>query len=1192
MMLGSSSEQKTGQHKDGSRMGLGSNNKSTSEDGFSITDIDVSDYPDISQDLSESSLLGGAESKLEEMHLGSQRGTLTDDIKADVRMIAPSLERETSNKIREALPIGTLQFDRHKLHGREEQAEKLRDAMLRVKKHNNNSCDSDAATEFVLIDGASGSGKTVLATSIQDDVEHSSTGIYLQGKFDLTVREEPYTALATAFQDLCWRAEGILGQEAFEQFQADTVKNVDLLELRFLHGIIPSMGLIATLPELGNGNGYEDSMLSQEQTNRLLHGFVKFIRVACMAFSPLVIFLDDLQWADVSSLDLLKALISERVPTNVMVIGTYRSDEANPDLSNLIGELRLSDKTGSTRPSLLLSSERSTRHVLLASMASGVSRSSRLFLPSEAFGSSLVLTEISLGNLMVDDVMAIVMDLLALEDESMAVPLAQILHRRTLGNPNFLKTLMAVLYEDNLLSYNIGMMQWRWDLDEIEKSSFASDNVIDLTRRGIERNSSKEMHHLLLCVACLGSICEEKYIRLVWKKSNAGQTSERLLQQLLKQAVDQMFLERIGNFQFRYSHDAVKEAVISLIPRAEFDALLQQAGGILFKQLTEEELDTMLFLVADLLHNSDWTNNKLSHLLLRAARKAKGVLAFSSASFYALHGIKRMPQSWVGDENIQLAVKLHSIAAEAERSLGNLSHAKLLCDTIIKQNHLPLFDKLKAHKILIDMLIHKEDNFDVSLEYTLDLMGKTVGLHFPRSKVGQGLAALRAIKQMKMEKTIPSSDEIENLPMMTDPMRMFGIELLQAAGFSAFFGGKPILMLLTLNQRIQWSLKHGFHPSMPAAFATMSSVFMHVMKDWEQGRRLAAASHQLLENAKACGRPCSEGEVIVRLYMLVDPWTRPARSLSNYYIDGYKTCMLQGDVDSAFKVISTYMLNGLLSGKELKYVEEDAQRYQSQMAALKYDKWEFLLGLLSQASLNLMGRAENTITLTGKAVEEPDDPGLLQHYHHTHFVVRFLCAHFGEYKAGAQDAIQIGHDWEKKYPGFLFGYDAFHKAICLYGEARVIAQLHRNRCNLLPPVSRPTSALCKKHAYKYHAMIQSWVKSGAPNHVHHLSILDAEKSALLSSTQKGDFKEVCQLYEKSIRDSVRGGFVNHAALAEERYASYLVEIDSKDEGLYHLQNAIERFSDWGANRRAEQLRAKLGMLTRSSMAGIAPLSME
>eukprot|EP00523_Entomoneis_sp_CCMP467_P016987 CAMPEP_0168768602 /NCGR_PEP_ID=MMETSP0725-20121227/1967_1 /TAXON_ID=265536 /ORGANISM="Amphiprora sp., Strain CCMP467" /LENGTH=166 /DNA_ID=CAMNT_0008817977 /DNA_START=91 /DNA_END=587 /DNA_ORIENTATION=- len=123
----------------------------------------------------------------------SRHGMLTDDIKADIQIIAPSLERETSNKIREALPIGTLRFDRHKLYGREEQTAKLRNAVLRVKQKHNS--DDNATTEFFLIDGKSGSGKTVLATSIQVDVDNSSTGVFLQGKFDLTVREEPYTAL-------------------------------------------------------------------------------------------------------------------------------------------------------------------------------------------------------------------------------------------------------------------------------------------------------------------------------------------------------------------------------------------------------------------------------------------------------------------------------------------------------------------------------------------------------------------------------------------------------------------------------------------------------------------------------------------------------------------------------------------------------------------------------------------------------------------------------------------------------------------------------------------------------------------------------------------------------------------------------------------------------------------------------------
>jgi len=1159
--------------------------KSSKSISFAEEETITGSSPSICENASESSF-----HEASEMSSTSRFAILTEEVKAEVDIIAPKLERETSNKLREAMPLGTLRFDRNKLYGRDEHTAKLRDALLRVKlNRQKRKTDVGATTEFVLIGGPSGCGKTALATSIEDDVERSATGIYLQGQFEQTAGEEPYKALAISFQDLCWRAEDILGPEGFRLFQAETTKNLDALELRFLHGIIPSMDHIAPLPESATNTDYEEFMKSKDQKNRLHYGFIKFIRVACAAFSPLVIFLDDLQWADVSSLDLLKVLISDQVGTNLMVIGCYRSDEINQSLSNMIRDLRRPNKAPSK--SRLLSREGSKKKLLLASMASTGSKggrsgillpndpsTSRLMLPSQAFGTSLVLTDLTLGNLSVDDVITIIMDLLALEDEHVAAPLAQILQRRTLGNPNYLKTLITVLYEDNLLSFNYGTMHWSWDLLEIEKSSFATDNVVDLTRRGIERNSSKDLRHLLLCVACLGSICEEKYIRLVWKKSNVGQTSERVLQQLLSQAVEQMFLERIGQSQYRYSHDAVKEAAISLIPRSEFDTLLQQVGGILFEELAEEELETMLFLVADLLHNSEWTDNKLSQLLLRAAQKAKGVSAFSSASFYALHGIKRLPNlGGDEDENVQLAVKLYSIAAEAERSLGNLPQAKLLCEAVIGHTHFPLFDKLKAHKILIELFVHEQDDFDLSLNYSLDLLDETIGCHFPRSKAGQALGALRAIKQMKLQQSIPSAYKIKDLSMMTDPTRLFGIELMQAATFSAFYCGKPILMLIVLNKRIQWSLKYGFHPSMAAAFATMAGVFMHVLGDWERGRRMATAAHQLVQKAKSCGVPSNaEEEILVRLHFLVDPWTNPARSLSNYFIDGYKICMNQGDVDSAFKIIISYVFNHLLSGKELNDLEGDVQCYQPQMAALKYDQWEYLLDLVGQASLNLMGKSEHTISFSGKIVDESS--GVMTQYRHTHFAIRFLCAHFGEYKAGAQNAIKIGYDWEKKYPGVYFGYDAFHKAICLYGEARNIAQLQGNSCTASPSLSKPTSSLYKKHAEKYHAMIDSWVKHGAPNHVHHLSVLNAEKIALLSCSQFVEPKEVCQLYEKAIRDSVRGGFVNHAALAEERYSDYLFGIDNKAEGIYHLQNAIGRFSDWGATRRVEQLRVKLAEL--------------
>jgi len=1076
----------------------------------------------------------------------------TSELKADVKSISTHSERETSAQLHQtnSLP-GTLRFDQCKLYGRDEHIAKLYNALFQVNERDNSTI------EFVLISGPSGSGKTAVATSIQQDVERSPSGVYLQGKFDLSVQKEPYTAFATALGDLCCRASDILGRAAFERFQEETIKNLDSLELHLLHGIIPSMGLIA--PEKEFRADFRSSIKMGDQKNRLHYGFLKFIRVASAAFCPLVFFLDDLQWADLSSLDLLQVLISYQENTNLMVIGTYRSNEVNPDLSKMIEDLRLEQQD--KKAPQQLSSQGFNRQSFLSKKGS----MSTLLSPSEELGTNVTLTELSLGNLTAKEVKCITMDVLSLTDEAVAAPLAQILQQRTHGNPNFLRTLITVLYDDSLLSFNVETMKWSWDLDEVEKNSFAY-NVVDLGRRAIQRNASKEMHHLLLCVACLGTICKEKYIRLVWKMSSTGDTSESLLQKLLNQAVKQLFLEQIGSAQFRFTHDAVKEAVISLISPKLFNVLRQKIGGILFKALTEEELEAMLFLVADLLHNSDWPDSNLSQLLLRAAKKAKGVSAFSSASFYALNGIKRLQNMWQGEENVQLAVQLHSIAAEAEHSLGNLAQAKRLCEAIIGNSSVPNIQKMQAHKILIELLWNEEEDFEVSLNYSLDCLGESIGCNFPRGKAGQTVGALRCINYMKMKKSIPSVAEIKALPQMTDPTRLFGMELMGEATYSAFFAGKPTLMLMILARRIQWSFQYGFHASMAPAYATMASAFMHALGDWERGRKMAKVAVQIVERAKELGvAGNSEQEVLYRLHFLVNPWTQPARSLSNQLIDGYKTCMLHGDVQCAFNVIGVYIFNHLLSGKELNDLEANVQSYKPQMAALKYDKFGFFIGLVGQAALNLMGRTEHTTMIDGI-----DENLNRQLWHQAQFVKRFLFAHFGEYKAGAQNSIKVGNEWLKSYPGVYFGYDAFHQAICLYGEARQIAQKQGNSC--APTLSTSQLPLYRKHAYKNHALIDSWVKKGGPNHVHHLSILDAERAALLSCTQMSH--DACNLYEKAVLDSIDGGFVNHAALTEERFADYLWGVDARAEGIHHLENAIKLFSEWGALKKVEQLRER------------------
>jgi len=144
----------------------------------------------------------------------------------------------------------------------------------------------------------------------------------------------------------------------------------------------------------------------------------------------------------------------------------------------------------------------------------------------------------------------------------------------------------------------------------------------------------------------------------------------------------------------------------------------------------------------------------------------------------------------------------------------------------------------------------------------------------------------------------------------------------------------------------------------------------------------------------------------------------------------------------------------------------------------------------------------------------------------------------------------------KTFPGAYLGFDPFHRAICLYGATRIGKQSN-----------------FRKFADRIRSLIKSWVEKGAPNHVHQLSILNAEHAATGGGSQ---YDEVCRLFEKAITDSIEGGFIQNAALAQERFSDYLIEMGEELEAQNHLKKAIEYYSEWGAMRKVELLQEKFG----------------
>lgn len=274
----------------------------------------------------------------------------------------------------------------------------------------------------------------------------------------------------------------------------------------------------------------------------------------------------------------------------------------------------------------------------------------------------------------------------------------------------------------------------------------------------------------------------------------------------------------------------------------------------------------------------------------------------------------------------------------------------------------------------------------------------------------------------------------------------------------------------------------------------------------------------------------------------------------------YKSGMLHGDTDSATKTLAWLVNVRLVSGIHLRRIEDDCREHVMKIESLKYFKWAECYRLAWQTILNLVTPQRKAIYLNGIAINEAsflksksDGEGRL---HLVHFYRRLLCTFYGEFEKGARDAIKYGEKFAKVYPGAYFGIDAYHRAMCLYGTSRITKQTK-----------------FWKLAEKLRTDIGSWVgkEAGAPNHVHLLSILDAEHAAL---AEPKNVVKISKLYETAVALSLKDGFIQNAALASERFCDYLKHMNREQEAQAQLLRSMKLYSEWGALGKVDQMKEK------------------
>jgi serine/threonine protein kinase len=483
------------------------------------------------------------------------------------------------------------------------------------------------SSELMLISGYSGVGKTSLIQEIHKPLIRQR-GRFISGKFDQFQRNIPYSALIQAFRELIHQLlteseASLLGwkNKLLNALEGNGQIIIDLIpELELIIGPQPPVTPLNTI----NITEYQ---------NRFNRVFQQFIHVFCSKFYPLVLFLDDLQWSDSASLELIKESLNHPESQYFLIIGAYRDHEVYPShpLSKMMTEMQQS---------------------------------------------GMKIHSINLQPLTLNTVQQLLSDTLKKSDHLQE--LAQLIFNKTQGNPFFVNQLLKTLHKDQLLYFDSQANQWLWDIAQIQSVDIIDCNIVELVARNIQELSNPTIE-LLKLAACIGYKFSLQTLATINRDSKSN-TAQQLWEALqaglvipLHHAGKSAFFESLECYktkiEYKFLHDRVQQAAYSLIPENQKKITHLTIGQFLLQRSNLSGLENSIFDIVNQLNTGrelltkQQERDQLVQLNLTAAQKAKAATAYPTAAEYLNIGLELLSESsW--QYQYDLTFDLHREATE------------------------------------------------------------------------------------------------------------------------------------------------------------------------------------------------------------------------------------------------------------------------------------------------------------------------------------------------------------------------------------------------------------------------------------------------------------------------------------------------------------------------------------------------
>src|SRR5882672_1420213 len=737
-----------------------------------------------------------------------------------------------------------------KLYGRSREVETLLTAFNRMV--------TSGKPELVLVSGYSGIGKSSVVNELHK-VLVPPRGLFAAGKFDQYKRDIPYATLAQAFREL---TRSLLGKSEAELARwRDALREALEPNGRLMVNLVPELELIIgeqpAVPELS----------PQDAQRRFQFVLRRFIGTFARPEHPLTLFLDDLQWLDAATLDLLEDVFTRSDLRHLMVIGAYRDNEV------------------------------SAAHPLI-------------FKLETIRNAGTPVQEIKLAPLARQDVDELIADALRCE-LARAAPLAELVHEKTAGNPFFVIQFIHALLDEGLLAFDHRAGRWSWDLERIHAKGYTT-NVADLMVGKLTRLPARTQEALQQ-LACLGSGADSRTLALV------RGTSEEQVHADLGEAVRLELIERLEG-AYRFVHDRIQEAAYSLIPEPlRADAHLR-IGRLLVAQTPRDEREEVIFEIVNQLNrgvaliSSPDEREELAELNLIAGKRAKDATAYASALTYLSAGRALLPEDcWGRCAALTFALEIHR--AECEFLTGDFAAAEGRLSTLSERAR-RLVDLAAVTRLKEELFttLGRTNAIEACLDY-LRRIGVHWSTHPAKADVEQEYERIwRQIGSRSIE-------ELVDLPLMTEPELRGTMDVLNAVLSSASWTDEN-LFCLVLCRMANLSLAHGNSDGSCFAYVCLGMFLGHRFGNYPAGFSFGKLGLDLVEQR---GLRQFEGRVGLIFGGCLLPWTQPIRTGRSLVRRAFEAATRLGDLTYAGYSRSMAITDLLATGEPLDEVQREAE---------------------------------------------------------------------------------------------------------------------------------------------------------------------------------------------------------------------------------------------------------------------------